>query len=65
MLIVKMMVFFDDLFVTGNITHTYPKAGTYTIAISGNFPRIYFNNIDDRQKILSVEQRGSISWTSA
>ena len=52
----------DDTNVTGTITHTYATAGTYTVAITGNFPRIYFNNTGDRLKILSVEQWGSIQW---
>jgi surface protein len=55
---------FDDMAVTGNITHSYPAPGTYTIAISGNFPRIYFNNTGDKQKILSVDQWGSTQWNS-
>ncbi|TRX58210.1 BspA family leucine-rich repeat surface protein [Fulvivirga sp. M361] len=53
-----------DAGVIGNITHTYAVPGTYTVAISGTFPRIFFNNGGDRQKILTVEQWGDISWTS-
>ena len=55
---------FDDFGVTGNITHDYGLEGTYTVAIRGDFPRIYFNNSGDRQKILSVDQWGSNAWTS-
>ena len=54
----------DDTNVTGTITHTYPTAGTYTVAITGNFPRIYFNNTGDRLKILSVNQWGNIQWNT-
>ncbi|MDZ7646255.1 MAG: BspA family leucine-rich repeat surface protein [Cytophagales bacterium] len=55
--------------VTGNITHTYATPGTYTVSISGAFPRIYFNDpsfffTKDSRKILSVEQWGSTAWTS-
>ena len=56
--------------VTGNITHTYAEVGTYTVSISGDFPRIFFNNyfgnsiLGDEEKILTVEQWGDISWTS-
>ncbi len=50
--------------VTGSITHTYVAAGTYTVTIRGDFPRIYFNNIGDYEKILSVEQWGTIAWIS-
>ena len=55
---------FDDLSITANATHTYPVAGTHTVVIRGDFPRIYFNNAGDRQKILSVEQWGTYAWSS-
>ncbi|WP_027002469.1 BspA family leucine-rich repeat surface protein, partial [Hugenholtzia roseola] len=45
-------------------THTYTTAGTYTVSITGDFPRIYFNNGGDRLKIRSIEQWGDIAWTS-
>ena len=54
----------SDTDVTGDITHTYASAGTYTVAISGDFPRIYFNNEGDGEKLLTVEQWGDIPWTS-
>ena len=54
----------DDLGVTGNITHDYGTAGTYQVAIRGDFPRIYFNNEGDKEKILSIDQWGDIAWTS-
>ncbi|MEM6717981.1 MAG: BspA family leucine-rich repeat surface protein [Bacteroidota bacterium] len=53
---------FDDIGVTGDSTHTYASAGTYTIAIRGTFPAILFNGGGDSQKILSVEQWGTIPW---
>ena len=37
---------------------------TYEITISGSFPRIYFNNEGDKDKILTIEQWGDIAWTS-
>lgn len=49
---------------TGNATITFPLAGTYRVEITGLFPRIYFNNSGDREKILTVEQWGDIAWTS-
>ena len=49
---------------TGDATHAYANAGTYTVSISGTFPRIFFNGLGDREKIRSVEQWGDIAWTS-
>ena len=58
-----------DRDVTGDITHTYATPGTYTVSITGAFPRIYFNAGSflpdkDSKKILTVEQWGDIAWTS-
>lgn len=55
--------------VLGNVTIDFPSTGTYRVEISGQFPRIYFNAASfrpdgDSRKILTVEQWGSISWTS-
>ncbi|SKB44628.1 BspA family leucine-rich repeat surface protein [Maribacter arcticus] len=55
---------FDDFGITRNITHDYGTAGTYTVAIKGAFPTIYFNNEGDKDKILSIEQWGTQQWTS-
>ena len=49
---------------TGNATHAYAAAGTYTVSITGTFPRIYFNNTGDKDKILEVSQWGNTAWTS-
>ena len=54
----------EDANVTGDITHDYGVAGTYTVAISGTFPRIYFDDGGDHDKILTIEQWGNIQWTS-
>ncbi|QSE99252.1 BspA family leucine-rich repeat surface protein [Fulvivirga lutea] len=54
----------SDAGVTGNITHTYTSPGIYTLSISGDFPRIYFNDSGDKDKILTIEQWGAIEWTS-
>ena len=53
-----------DTGVTGDITHTYASTGTYTVSITGDFPRIFFNGVGDPQKILTIEQWGDIEWTS-
>ena len=52
--------------VSGNITHNYSAAGTYTVSITGDFPRIYFPNtsLDNKYKIKSIEQWGNVQWTS-
>ena len=55
---------FEYIGITGNTTCVYAAAGTYTVRIRGAFPRIYFNNSGDRQKILSIEQWGTGVWTS-
>ncbi len=58
---------------TGSYTCDYGagNTGTYTIRIKHNdlinhtgFPRIYFNNSGDKDKILSVNQWGTTHWTS-
>ncbi len=51
----------SDENVNDNITHTYTIPGTYTVSISGDFPQIYFLQ---KQKLLSVEQWGTIQWRS-
>ncbi len=52
----------STLAVTTTITHSYAVPGTYTVTVSGTFPRIYFNNEGDKQKILSIEQWGTGQW---
>jgi len=51
-----------DTGLTGNHTHTYASAGTYTVEITGDFPQIRFIGGTDKEKILSIEQWGNISW---
>ncbi|WP_431135329.1 BspA family leucine-rich repeat surface protein [Psychroserpens mesophilus] len=55
---------FDQFGITGDVTHDFGVAGTYTIGIQGAFPRIYFNNSGDKDKILEVNQWGTIAWSS-
>ncbi|WP_304139000.1 BspA family leucine-rich repeat surface protein [Mesonia mobilis] len=51
---------------TGDATHTYANAGTYTVGIAGDFPRIQFgdSNSTDNDKIKSIENWGDIVWQS-
>src|SRR5690606_36113985 len=49
---------------TGDVTLSFPTPGIYQVEISGDFPRIYFNNSLDKEKILSVEQWGDINRSS-
>ena len=56
---------------TGDYTCDYGSGneGTYQIAITANlsgagFPRIYFDNGGDKDKLLSIDQWGTGQWTS-
>lgn len=54
-----------DRNVVNTITHTYDTSGTYTIKISGDFPRFYFDETQaDWSKLLTIEQWGDIRWSS-
>ena len=46
------------------LTITFPVPGQYEVQIAGEFPRIIFLIGGDKEKILTVEQWGSIAWTS-
>jgi uncharacterized repeat protein (TIGR01451 family) len=54
----------SDSGVTGSITHTYANPGTYTVIITGTFPRFYCNITAECQKLTSIEQWGNNPWTS-
>ncbi|MDF1695430.1 MAG: BspA family leucine-rich repeat surface protein [Saprospiraceae bacterium] len=53
-----------DMGLTGDATHTYANAGLHTVKISGTFPRIYFNDSSDRDKIIYIKNWGDNNWTS-
>ena len=53
-----------DTAQTGNAVHTYENTGSYTISISGDFPRIYLYFSDSAMKLITVDQWGDIEWAS-
>lgn len=55
---------FDELGITGSITHNFGNVGVYTIRIKGDFPKIYFKEGGDKTKILDISQWGDINWKS-
>ena len=44
-------------------THTYASAGTYDVAVTATTGRISFSNIDDKDKLLDIQQWGTCAWT--
>ncbi len=50
--------------VTKEHTCNYAVAGQYKIAISGAFPRIYFNETAESKRVVNVFQWGTIAWKS-
>lgn len=46
----------------GHPSHIYASAGTYTVAIYGEFPTVLFNNPQYSSKLESLEQWGIIQW---
>lgn len=51
----------------GAATHKYDEAGVYTVSITGDFPRIFFNNnisSSSINRILSIDQWGDNVWKS-
>ena len=55
---------YDDVGLTGDAYHDYGSTGTYTIAITGDFPAIYFNNGGNEHEITEVNQWGTTEWES-
>ena len=51
--------------VTGDQTHQYAVAGSYTVRISGNFEQIYLDDdLVNAKKLQSIEQWGDIQWST-
>jgi len=55
---------FELFNIHGDYTCSYAEAGTYTVKIVGDFPRIYFNPSGDKLKIVDIQQWGDIVWKS-
>lgn len=53
-----------DSGITGDASHTYETAGTYSVSIAGAFPRIFFNGLGDVDKLLSIDRWSTNEWTS-
>ena len=62
----------DTRVYTGDATHTYSTAGSYTVSIAGTFPSIYFDSIrfngqfdlTNSRKIKTIKQWGDNPWKS-
>ena len=55
----------EHITTNGNIFHTYPAEGTYTVSIydCSSFSRIFFNNGGDKLKIIDLIQWGDVPWS--
>ncbi|MEL7533646.1 MAG: BspA family leucine-rich repeat surface protein [Bacteroidota bacterium] len=49
---------------TGDVTVTFPSAGTYQVSIPSGMTRIFFNDGGDKLKLLTIEQWGTLAWTN-
>ena len=65
--------FSDTTIYTGEASHIYVAAGTYTVSISGTFPSIYFDptilfngqfDLTNSRKIKTIKQWGDNPWKS-
>jgi hypothetical protein len=45
-----------------DLTLSFTTPGTYTVRLSGTFPRIYFNNTGDKLKLTGITQFGDVAW---
>ena len=50
--------------VSGDQDHMYDEPGDYHVSISGDFTRIFLNDMSNAQKLLSIDQWGTIQWSS-
>ncbi|HNP18564.1 MAG TPA: BspA family leucine-rich repeat surface protein, partial [Fulvivirga sp.] len=50
--------------VSGDAIITFPSGGNYEVEISGNFPRVRFDNATDARRLSRIMQWGDIEWSS-
>jgi len=53
-----------DRNVTATITHNYPAAGIYKVAVVGVLPRVFYGNAGDKDKVKKILSFGDIVWGS-
>lgn len=46
----------------GDVSHSYPGSGPYTVTISGDFPAIFFKKSADKNKITAITDWGGSSF---
>jgi len=51
-----------DRNVTATITHNYPAAGIYKVAVVGVLPRVFYDQTGDRLKVKKILSFGDIVW---
>jgi len=55
----------EDVITTwdqAELTHVYSVGGSYQIQVDGTFPAIRFAFSGDRQKMMSIDQWGTVAW---
>jgi len=53
-----------DRNVIADITHNYPAAGIYKVAVVGVLPRVFYNVTGDRLKVKKILSFGDVVWGS-
>jgi len=51
-----------DRNVSADITHNYPAAGIYKVAVVGVLPRVFYNAAGDRLKVKKILSFGDVVW---
>ncbi|WP_170827426.1 BspA family leucine-rich repeat surface protein [Roseivirga sp. 4D4] len=54
----------DTGLTTGDISHTYASAATYTVSIGADITSISMSTSDDGPDLLTIDQWGDVSWNS-